>query len=415
MLKHVKWWAVALLFLYTVSVLWFSLFSRGLSSTPPHLELFWSYKFWLGGDWNIGKEILGNIALFVPFGFLTAAVTKKTRLLLVIIFGLILSSLIEISQLVWIRGHFEFDDIFNNVLGAAIGYAAYIVLDIVSGNQSAKVTILIGIICVVVGAGVCIRTEKKEIDYNRLYCFQVDKVETFEKEYEIHGFAFLYSTFFTFSRPEILLQSSGNIIKTSVEYGIPREDISTYFSDGAKYRASGFTAIAGNIDHDAEYEILVKWPFLHVYHPGVYLKNGRIRYGTERQYNDPGIDATFVTEGYLRVYRPDFHCWVYQYEGALYWVAGQDFNFEEDGLTYIQYQLWTTQMEKLPRYRLKNEWYWDNIGGNFEEYELKGDFGDYRVMRRELPNEYPITSILTGYYVNGKWIWMSYFRPVYEF
>lgn len=83
--------------------------------------------------------------------------------------------------------------------------------------------------------------------------------------------------------------------------------------------------------------------------------------------------------------------------------------------SYIQYQLWTTQTEKLPQERLDNNWLWDNIGGNFEEYEMQSDFGEYRVMRRELPTEYAITAIVTGYHKDGKWIWRNYFRPIYEF
>ena len=105
----------------------------------------------------------------------------------------------------------------------------------------------------------------------------------------------------------------------------------------------------------------------------------------------------------------------YQRNGALYWIVDEYFNFEEDGSTYIQYQLWTTQTENLPKHRLENNWLWDNIGGNFEDYEIKDDFGPYRVMKRELPKEYSITSIVTGYYKDGKWIWQEYFRPIYEF
>ena len=122
----------------------------------------------------------------------------------------------------------------------------------------------------------------------------------------------------------------------------------------------------------------------------------------------------FINNGSLRVYRPDQHCWIYQYDGSLYWVVDHQFHFNPSGSTYIQYQLWTTQVDKLPKHRLENGWYWDNIGGNFEDYELKGDFGDYRVMRRDLPTEYAITGILTGYHANDRWIWKSYFRPIYD-
>ncbi len=112
--------------------------------------------------------------------------------------------------------------------------------------------------------------------------------------------------------------------------------------------------------------------------------------------------------------QPDYHCWVYQIGSELYWVVDRDFNFEEDGSTYIKYQLWTTQTDRLPASRLTNGHFWDNIGGYFEDYEIKGDFGRCRVMRREIPKEYAVTSIVTGYHKSGKWVWKSYFRPLYE-
>jgi len=148
---------------------------------------------------------------------------------------------------------------------------------------------------------------------------------------------------------------------------------------------------------------------------GVYINSDGVYYASKNDFEAPEIDADFIQKGVVRVYRPDFHCWVYQYEGSLYWIVDQDFNFEEDNTTYIQYQLWTTQTENLPPKRLDNNWLWDNIGGNFEDYEIQGDFGDYRVMRRELPTEYPTTAIVTGYHKDGKWIWRNYFRPIYEF
>ena len=129
----------------------------------------------------------------------------------------------------------------------------------------------------------------------------------------------------------------------------------------------------------------------------------------------PNLTTDFVKNGTLLVCRPDMHIWIFQYDGSLYWVADEGFHFEDDGLTYIQYHLWTTQLEKLPPGRLAQNYYWNNLSGYFEKYELSGDFGKYRVMCCELPTEYSITSILTGYFKNGEWVWENCFRPVYDF
>ena len=184
----------------------------------------------------------------------------------------------------------------------------------------------------------------------------------------------------------------------------------------------------GSIDHGREYEILVSWPLMIPFPTGVYLRNSEIYYVPESEYvlpetgsvhidpdavNDDLMELdTILDKGDLMVCRPDHDCWVCQYGNDLYWVAGPDFEFEDDGSTYIQYQLWTTQTEKLPQKRLEKKYYWDNIGGNFEKYEVEGDFGAFRVMKRSIPEEYAVTSIVTGYYKDGKWIWRNYFRPV---
>lgn len=59
--------------------------------------------------------------------------------------------------------------------------------------------------------------------------------------------------------------------------------------------------------------------------------------------------------------------------------------FFHEQYAYIQYQLWTTQPENLPEKRRAHNHRWDNIGGRFEKYEIEGDFGAYRVMKREIP------------------------------
>ena len=136
--------------------------------------------------------------------------------------------------------------------------------------------------------------------------------------------------------------------------------------------------------------------------------------GTTR-FETPDLPTDFVKNGTLLVCRPDMHIWIFQYDGSLYWVAGEGFHFEEDGMTYIQYHLWTTQTEKLPPGRLAENHFWNNLSGYFEKLEISGDFGKYRVMRCDLPTDYSITSILTGFHKDGTWIWANSFRPVYVF
>ena len=67
---------IQLIFLpiYIFTVLWFTVLSRPTGYHVAQLELFWSYKRWLAGDMNLGIEIMANIAMFVPYGFLMSLI-----------------------------------------------------------------------------------------------------------------------------------------------------------------------------------------------------------------------------------------------------------------------------------------------------------------------------------------------------
>ena len=148
-----------------------------------------------------------------------------------------------------------------------------------------------------------------------------------------------------------------------------RENVADYF--GVSQTEIGFEA-TGIIDPTNEYEVMIKWPWSISISTGVFVSTLGVHYSPESIFVAPGIKSDFVDNGVLRVYRPERHCWVYQNEGELFWIVDQDFNFEDDGSTYIQYQLFTSQPEKLPQERLDHNWFWDNIEGSFEDYEIYG-------------------------------------------
>lgn len=88
---------------------------------------FWSYLDLLS-EWSIpmAVQILYNILVFIPWGFLLpemVCIKRKIRMVLLSAFGL--SFGIEVIQLVFKLGLFEFDDVFHNVLGAVIGYGLW--------------------------------------------------------------------------------------------------------------------------------------------------------------------------------------------------------------------------------------------------------------------------------------------------
>lgn len=69
--------------------------------------------------------IVGNVLIFIPFGFMIASYIKPKKCWTNIIVGLIVSLTIEFVQL-QIGRTFDIDDIILNVLGCFIGYLLYI-------------------------------------------------------------------------------------------------------------------------------------------------------------------------------------------------------------------------------------------------------------------------------------------------
>ena len=72
-------------------------------------------------------EVLLNVALFVPIGFLLGGMMQKGAVKISLI-GCVLSSLIELLQLATGRGLCETNDVIHNTVGCILGFAAAMVL-----------------------------------------------------------------------------------------------------------------------------------------------------------------------------------------------------------------------------------------------------------------------------------------------
>ncbi|MBP3462129.1 MAG: VanZ family protein [Tyzzerella sp.] len=88
---------------------------------------FWSYGD-LFFEWNepLASQIVYNVLVFIPWGFLLPEMFVQMRNICWVVGNtVILSFSIEIVQLVFKLGLFEFDDVFHNTLGAIIGYVLW--------------------------------------------------------------------------------------------------------------------------------------------------------------------------------------------------------------------------------------------------------------------------------------------------
>ncbi|WP_335436989.1 VanZ family protein [Neobacillus niacini] len=75
---------------------------------------------------NSVKNLLGNIIVFVPFGFLLPMVfSRLTKFLSVIFLSFAISLLFEVTQLLFRLGSFDVDDLILNTAGSGIGFLLF--------------------------------------------------------------------------------------------------------------------------------------------------------------------------------------------------------------------------------------------------------------------------------------------------
>lgn len=77
------------------------------------------------GSYNFYLNVVGNILLFIPFGYFVSSYIKASRISHILIVSLITSVTIEIVQY-YIGRSFDIDDILLNVVGAVVGFLLYI-------------------------------------------------------------------------------------------------------------------------------------------------------------------------------------------------------------------------------------------------------------------------------------------------
>ncbi len=318
-------------------------------------------------------------------------------------------------------------------------------------NRIIKRVIEIGIVLIIIIFFIllnnCISKTKESSflmreDSNK-YAYQIEKLEDIGEKYIIRGWFFeinksdenqervlnnikfdilLYDT-----RTELKRDLDGGIkeqkgITTVVTYN-NRVDVNNYFSCKYNYSQCGFTAEVekNSLEEDCIYQIIIK--------PnkdeeiGIltnsYIKNNILYHVNPNDIVDIEFKGSALQEviekGVCVVSNSYKKIYIFQYDWKLYWIADPDLGFNDND-TYIQYQLETTQGDKVPdSFRESKDKV--NLGANFEQYEITNQYncGKYRVSVREIPKDYSITCIYTGYYKEGEWKWFAFFRPQYYF
>ena len=107
---------------FLLIVLGSTVFGRMPGLRSYKLMPFWSYGAIIRGDPGILQEVLLNCVLLFPAGILLPfVVNKELKWYHGLNIGMVISGCIELSQLIFCRGLFEFDDIIHNSLGCMVG------------------------------------------------------------------------------------------------------------------------------------------------------------------------------------------------------------------------------------------------------------------------------------------------------
>ena len=90
----------------------------------PFKEMF---RYTLGSNLFI-KNVIGNMVMFMPYGFFTGYFLKINKVSVVLLLSMLVSTSIEVIQ-GYIGRVFDIDDIILNVIGSIIGFLIYKLFD----------------------------------------------------------------------------------------------------------------------------------------------------------------------------------------------------------------------------------------------------------------------------------------------
>lgn len=98
----------------------------GTNNFIPFKEIM-RYEF--GSSFFI-HNVLGNILLFIPFGFFVSFILRSKKPSYILIISIITSFVIEYVQLL-IGRTFDVDDILLNIVGGFLGYLVYLIIQVI--------------------------------------------------------------------------------------------------------------------------------------------------------------------------------------------------------------------------------------------------------------------------------------------
>lgn len=124
----------SILIVYCLALFYFAVLGRDpADKSIVWLDLFGGYTH---PKYNSVSNGILNMCSFIPVGVMVGLIVNEYRIGKAMLAGLLLSVVIEFSQLIWKRGVFDVDDFFNGVVGALIG--GLLVVCVMSISKKAK-------------------------------------------------------------------------------------------------------------------------------------------------------------------------------------------------------------------------------------------------------------------------------------
>ncbi|MDO5547847.1 MAG: VanZ family protein [Eubacteriales bacterium] len=122
-IKEAQAAAAFVLLLYLGIVFGSTVFTRTATIRRYELIPFWSWKeVVVSHDWALLQENLLNCILLFPMGILLPMMfNRRIRTRTSFFMGVLISAAIELCQLIFMRGLFEWDDMIHNGLGCMLG------------------------------------------------------------------------------------------------------------------------------------------------------------------------------------------------------------------------------------------------------------------------------------------------------
>lgn len=126
--RRMVFWPLLLFWIFTILSATY-LGRREVETGRLRLELFWTIKkAWTEHRGIYWHNIIGNILLFVPLGFLLPLADRHLESgLITTLTGAVVSFLVEITQYMTGTGLCEWDDLIHNTLGTFTGYQFFVV------------------------------------------------------------------------------------------------------------------------------------------------------------------------------------------------------------------------------------------------------------------------------------------------